>query len=143
MRQKNETLPFDIAGIRAFDYDLHDLDAVEETKRRLKQAIEGFDFDNIDITDKDDKALNSTINIAPLNAAIYEIHDKIDDLKNEIKKKDTEMIQAIVTASTTSNPQIESQETVIMKMMMPEILRNPEMLDRLMELGKKADKNKK
>ena len=46
MKEKGEKIPFDIAGIRAFDYDLTDLDLVDEVKERLRQTILAFGIDD-------------------------------------------------------------------------------------------------
>ena len=45
LKGKNEGIPFDIAGIRAFDYDLNDLDSVEEIKSRLVKTIGALSFE--------------------------------------------------------------------------------------------------
>ena len=42
LREKNQNIPFDIANIRVFEYDLTDLDSVDQVKRRLEQAIRSF-----------------------------------------------------------------------------------------------------
>ena len=39
LKEKGEAIPFDISNIRAFDYDLSDLDSVAEIKNRLEQTI--------------------------------------------------------------------------------------------------------
>ena len=65
LKCKNEGIPFDIAGIRAFDYDLSDLDSVEEIKSRLIKTIGALSFDtksdqnNED--DSDTKEMNGDI----------------------------------------------------------------------------------
>ena len=39
LKNKSDNIPFDISAIRTFDYDLTDLDMVEELKNRLIQTI--------------------------------------------------------------------------------------------------------
>ena len=39
LSEKGESIPFDISAIRAFEYDLSDLNSVDEVKRRLEQTI--------------------------------------------------------------------------------------------------------
>lgn len=42
LKKKGETIPFDVNTVRTFEYDLTDLDNVEETKKRLEQTIGPF-----------------------------------------------------------------------------------------------------
>ena len=46
LKKKGESIPFDVNTVRTFEYDLTDLDNVEETKKRLEQTIETFSFEN-------------------------------------------------------------------------------------------------
>ena len=39
LKKKGEDIPFDVNTVRTFEYDLTDLDNVEEIKRRLMQAV--------------------------------------------------------------------------------------------------------
>ena len=123
LKCKNEGIPFDIAGIRAFDYDLSDLDSVEEIKSRLIKTIGALSFDTKSI---------------PI---LYEIQDDISQLKKEIHNKDTETIQAVIKAATPSAP-IEDSNTAIMKAVLPELLRNPNSMKTLIELSELGNKKK-
>lgn len=51
LKEKGEKIPFDISGIRTFEYDLRDLDAVASIKERLKQTILAFKIDDTPIND--------------------------------------------------------------------------------------------
>ena len=42
LKKKGESIPFDVNTVRTFEYDLTDLDNVEETKKRLEQTIGTF-----------------------------------------------------------------------------------------------------
>lgn len=44
LKSKGEKIPFDVTTIRAFDYDLTDLDNVEQLRDRLQKTIQSFDF---------------------------------------------------------------------------------------------------
>ena len=145
IKEKGEKIPFDIAGIRAFDYDLTDLDSVAEVKERLEQTIKAFNIcesEEIEIpiteTTKPEE-VNGTSQMLPI---LYEIQDQITQLKEEIHNKDTETIQAIVKASIPAAP-VESTETALVKALLPELLRNPTSMKTLMELGEMSDKKKK
>lgn len=144
LKEKNEKIPFDIAGIRAFDYDLSDLDSVEEVKNRLIKTINSFAFeveeDNSGETAKSEiESKNEHTQIVPI---LYEIQDQIISLKNEIHNKDNETIQAIVKASIPTAP-IEDPNMSMMKALLPELLKNPNSMKSLMELNDAVNKGKK
>lgn len=141
LKEKNEKIPFDVSGIRAFDYDLGDLDSVDEVKNRLIKTIKAF---NIVENTLDTKPNSDSIEVkeSQLLSVLYDIQDQIIDLKNEIHNKDTETIQAVVKAATPTAP-IESTETALIKALLPELLRNPQSLKTLMEIGEMGNNAKK
>lgn len=144
LKEKSEKIPFDIAGIRAFDYELSDLDSVAEVKARLTKTIGtmSFEFDDIENEKKlqgQDIVRNDN---TQLLSVLYEIQDEITSLRSEIHNKDTETIQAIVKASVPAAP-IEDPNMTMMKALLPELLKNPNSIKTLMELGKAVEKDKK
>lgn len=144
LKEKGEQIPFDIAGIRAFEYDLKDLDSVDEVKERLKQTIFAFGIDdNLDLSDSIDEpeiveSQNEAYQLLPV---LYQIQDEIAQLKTEIHNKDTDTIQAIVKAVQPSMP-AEDPNTALMKALIPEVLKNPNSMKALMEFGEMAKKRK-
>lgn len=144
LKERNENIPFDIAGIRAFDYDLSDLDSVEEIKSRLIKTIGALSFDEQSYQNEDGKTAfkENQNDISQLISILYEIQDEISQLKGEIHNKDTETIQAIVKASVPTAP-IEDPNMAIMKAVLPELLKNPNSVKALMELSDEAVKKKK
>lgn len=144
LKEKDEKIPFDIAGIRAFDYDLSDLDSVAEIKTRLIKTIGAMSFESEENAHIEKESLLSEYyaNNVQLLPILYEIQDEISNLKNEIHNKDTETIQAIVKASVPTAP-IEDPNMTIMKAMLPELLKNPSSMKTLIELSKVGDSNKK
>lgn len=143
LRGKNERIPFDIAGIRAFDYDLSDLDSVEEVKTRLIKTIGALSFDIQSNQGNEECVGIREINndVSQLVSVLYEIQDEISRLKNEIHSKDTEIIEAIIKASTPTVP-VEDPNTAIMKAILPELLRNPNSMKALIELSEVENKKK-
>lgn len=143
LRGKNERIPFDIAGIRAFDYDLSDLDSVEEVKTRLIKTIGALSFDIQSNQGNEECVGIRGINndVSQLVSILYEIQDEISRLKNEIHSKDTEIIEAIIKASTPTVP-VEDPNTAIMKALLPELLRNPNSMKALIELSEVENKKK-
>ena len=144
LKEKSETIPFDISGIRAFDYDLSDLDSVEEIKNRLIKTISTINFDVPFDKDYevDGKMQETKSDGTQLLSILYDIQDEINSLKTEIHNKDTETIQAIVKASIPTAP-VEDPNMAIMKAMLPELIKNPNSMKSLIELSEVANKNKK
>lgn len=132
IKSKNDTIPFDIANIRAFDYDLSDLDSVDEIRNRLEQTVNAFQFDKISAT------VENTANLSSDNANIittlYNIQDQIEQLKNEIHNKDNETIQTIIKASQPATP-AEDPNSAIMKIFVQELLKNPNSMKSLIQIG--------
>lgn len=137
LKDKSEKIPFDVAGIRAFDYDLSDLDSVAAIKERLTKTIQAFDFSKSDqeneivdekTTSKDEKNKETDVELL---SVLYAIQDQISELKTEIHNKDTETIQAIVRASVPVAP-VEDAQTAIMKALIPELIKNPNSMKNLM-----------
>ena len=144
LKEKSEKIPFDIAGIRACDYELSDLDSVAEVKARLTKTIGTMSFELDDIENKKELQGQDIVrnDNTQLLSVLYEIQDEIAGLRSEIHNKDTETIQAIVKASVPAAP-IEDPNMTMMKALLPELLKNPNSMKTLMELGKAVEKDKK
>ena len=144
LKEKSEKIPFGIAGIRAFDYELSDLDSVAEVKARLTKTIGTMSFELDDIENKKELQGQDIVrnDNTQLLSVLYEIQDEIAGLRSEIHNKDTETIQAIVKASVPAAP-IEDPNMTMMKALLPELLKNPNSMKTLMELGKAVEKDKK
>lgn len=140
LKEKGEKIPFDIADIRTFEYDLSDLDSVEEIKTRLITTIGTLNFE--DYTEQQPGTSDFKSDNTQLIPILYEIQDEISKLRTEIHNKDTETIQAIVKASTPMTP-VEDANVSIMKAILPELLKNPSSMNALLELGEMANRGKK
>ena len=77
--------------------------------------------------------------VSQLISIMYEIQDEISQLKNEIHNKDTETIQTIIKAYAPTMP-VEDPNATIMKALIPELLKNPNYMKTLIELGEAANK---
>lgn len=142
LKCKGENLPFDVNTIRTFEYDLTDLDSVEAIKERLQQTISAISFESSDesegnANDKNDKTFSGLLPI------LYQIQDSIADLKTEISKKDNETLQTIMQTSLSNAAKTESADTIMMKVLLPELLRNPESFSNLMQIAEMTNNNKK
>ena len=134
LKRKGEKIPFDVSSIRTFEYDLTDLDIVAETRERLEKAIGSFVYED-SIEDEDDNDIvegNSRI-VSVLNEIIY----KIDSLSEEVKKKDQENIKAVIETYSGMAQANDSIETQMLKILLPELIRNPQAADSLIKLSEK------
>ena len=132
LKRKDETIPFDVSSIRTFEYDLTDLDMVTATKDRLEQVIRNFKYDEYKESKRGNNFENNMI-VASLNDIQY----KIDVLTEEIKKKENETIKTVIETFNAQNPEPESLETEMMKILMPELIKNPNAADVLLRLSEK------
>ena len=87
MIRKNESLPFDIQGNRTINFNLSDLDDVEDTKETLSKQIEIVEnnkvFDNLITTSFD---INELKNSEKPHKLMLEIIDNIKELRLEIQE---------------------------------------------------------
>ena len=132
LKRKDETIPFDVSSIRKFEYDLTDLDMVTATKDRLEQVIRNFKYDEYKESKRGNNFENNMI-VASLNDIQY----KIDVLTEEIKKKENETIKTVIETFNAQKPEPESLETEMMKILMPELIKNPNAADVLLRLSEK------
>lgn len=138
LRKKGELLPFDITTIRTLEYDLTDLDSVEEIKERLKKTIESFNYsEDSNMPQQEDASENAISSVIPL---LYQILDSVGDLKNEVKNFSTETIGTVIRSMQPSQPQV-SPDTALQMQLMNGFMQNPDSFMKLVELMDKYNKN--
>ena len=143
LKKKGETIPFDVNTVRTFEYDLTDLDNVEETKKRLEQTIGTFSFENKTNALGQDEENNKQLFFQRIHTMLYQNQDSITELKEQINKKDTETIQAIMQTSLNNAQKEESTDVVMMKTLLPELIKNPKLFQNLMQFAEMTNKPKK
>ena len=143
LKKKGETIPFDVNTVRTFEYDLTDLDNVEETKKRLEQTIGTFSFENKTNALGQDEENNKQLFFQSILTMLYQIQDSITELKEQINKKDTETIQAIMQTSLNNAQKEESTDVVMMKTLLPELIKIPKLFQNLMQFAEMTNKPKK
>ncbi|MBE7058082.1 MAG: nucleoside 2-deoxyribosyltransferase [Ruminococcaceae bacterium] len=141
LRRKGENLPFDITAIRTFEYDLTDLDSVEEIKDRLKKTIESFQYNEPtnEETQEDVLPENAHSAIMPL---LYQILDTMGELKNEVKNFSTETIGTVIKSMQPTQPQV-SPDTALQMQLISGLMQNPDGFMKLVEISDKLNKGKK
>lgn len=133
LRKKGENLPFDINTIRAFDYDLTDLDSVETIKERLKSTIESFNYQNNGEGSENVEPLQQTI--MPI---LYQILDAMGDLKKDIKSISSDTIGTVIKNMQSNQPQVSS-ETALQMQLINGLLQNPDGFAKILSLSKKLN----
>ncbi len=140
LKSVQEKMPFDIATIRTLEYDLTDLDNVEEVKARLAKTIESFDFSEDNNMSLEDKPTENTMSaVMPI---LYQILDSINAVEKEIKNINAETI-ATVIKSMQSAQQPVSQYTALQIQLLSNLIQNPDNFLKLMEFSEKLSKSKK
>ena len=140
LRRKGENLPFDITTIRTLEYDLTDLDSVEEVKDRLSQTIESFDY-----SDPGESMAEETLipnSFSTIMQVLYEILDSINEVKKGIQNNNAEILTTVIKSMQTTQPQVPP-ETALQMQMIASLAQNPDALMRLMEFSDKTQKGKK
>ncbi len=142
LKEKNESIPFDIANMRTFDYDLQDLDSVDALKSRLKQTISAFTFDSSKA--KEAKTSEKNTAFSQVLSALYTIQDDIQDLRLDIKHKDTETIQAVIAASQKPVPTTaENLSASLLNTIIPSLIQNPDNMKNLLDIKEMLDNSEK
>lgn len=136
LKRKGESLPFDVNTIRTLEYDLTDLDSVEELKERLKKTIESFTYpDTAEVQDQDDPQDSASSAVIPI---LYQLLDMVTELKTDIKNISTDTIGTIVRSMQPVQPQI-SPDTALQMQLMNGFMQNPEGFMKLVEYTEKIN----
>ena len=140
LKRKGERLPFDITTIRTLEYDLTDLDSVEEIKERLTQTIESFDYSDSSEPVAEEPLIAN--NSSTIMQVLYEILDSISEVKQEIQNTNAQTLATVIRSMQPTQPQV-SPETVMQLQMLRSFVQNPEVFMKLVELADKVQKEKK
>ena len=86
LKSKGEKIPFDVTTIRAFDYDLTDLDNVEQLRDRLQKP-----FNHLISQKKSEDEIKKDSEVTSLATPIlYQILDEITKLESKIEAINTD-----------------------------------------------------
>jgi len=140
LTSKDTSIPFDVASIRTFSYDLSDLDSVEEIKSRLVQTINTITFDSGDlILQSENDSANNMIN-AQILQEIFKIQDSIATLTASINAKESSAVSVLADKLATTST--KTTDTVLMETLLPKLLDNPEQFLKLVEMTSKLPSRK-
>lgn len=133
LKRREEVIPFDVSAIRTFEYDLTDLDMVTATKERLEQVVKSFKYDEAKDSRRNSNNFENNMIVTSLNDIQY----KLDVLTEEIKKKENDTIKMVIETFNAQKQEPESFEAEMMKILMPELIKNSNAADALLKLSEK------
>lgn len=139
LKTKAEKLPFDINTIRTFEYDLTDLDSVEDIKVRLTHTIKSFNYSTSEDAADTENTENISSSIMPV---LYQILDSITEVKENIKSVNSETIGTVIKSMQNSQPQV-SPDTALQMQLIGSLMQNPDSFMKLIELSEKLPHAKK
>ena len=139
LKSKSDTIPFDVANINTIDYDLKDLDKVEETRNRLSSMINAFSFDSFD--EDLDQSDSTNIAYSKILQELYQIKDDISVIKDQTKSFDSNAISVLADKLSTKSQKTDNQ--VLMETLLPKIIENPDLLVNIMKLSNKLQNGTK
>lgn len=131
LKQKNDTIPFDVSAIRTFSYDLTDLDSVEEVKGRIDKTIQNmnFEYQTSELQEIKPNATNEQDSSQILDE-LFKIQDKLDSISNVLKQNNETAIS--VLADKLSNTQKSPQALLI-----ESLFEKPESVLQMIEISQK------
>lgn len=134
LKKKGEVLPFDVTTIRTLEYDLTDLDSVDEVKDRLKKTIESFVYtDSAEVPTEEETPDSVSSSIVPI---LYQLLDMMSELKADMKSFSTETLGMVIRSMQPAQPQV-SPETALQMQLLSGLMQNPDGFMKLYELSEK------
>lgn len=108
--KKGNIIPFDVAGTRTIQYDLSDLDCVEEVKKSLEKNIENIN--------KSKEEIDTPISVAldlkaykqsekPIDKSIADIYKIMSDINDRITSINSKIPSRIFSHSSSDSPGVK------------------------------------
>lgn len=135
LKSKEIILPFDVSSIRAFDYDLKDLDAVDSIKDRLSKTIQSTKFDSLEETDSNVSNINTN---AQILEELFKIQDGLSELNKKISNStsDTTTISLLADKLIDASKKTKSQEEILLEFL-SNLIENPDQVSKFIDISKK------
>lgn len=134
LKKKGESLPFDVNTIRTMEYDLTDLDSVEEVRNRLKKTIESFTYS--DATDTVDEVVSQDNSSSAIVPILYQLLDMVTEIRADVKNFPNETISTIVRSMQPVQPPV-SADAALQMQLMNGFMQNPEGFMKMVEFAEK------
>ena len=91
-------------------------------------------FENYRKGEENISVSNENVNIIPL---LFSIQDQLVQMKDEIHANNKEMIETIIKAAQSQAP-VEDSTTAMIKILLPELIKNPDSMKSLVEISEMA-----
>lgn len=132
---KEDSIPFDVANLRTIHYVTNDIDKVDIIRDRLKETINSFDYENIEFPEPQENTFGAQ--------SLLSIHDKLDELISLTSSRNDDEIDRITAQVAKYASPAVSEDTAMISAVLPQLLSNPTMLESLINLSERMDKNNK
>lgn len=132
--EEGQSLPFDVANIRTFNYAF-DVEKTTQLIDRLEKTINSFNYEDTNFyCDEDTNQFAGGLNIGSevLNM-LYTIQDSLDDLKKEVRIKDRDTISTLANQLTQQATR-QAPETALANMM-TSLMSTPNGFENLVKLA--------
>lgn len=139
LKDKSVTLPFDVSSIRAFDYDLTDLDLVDSLKDRLIKTINSIEFNQDNSTNN---IKNDNFNSQILEE-LFKIQDNIALLNSKLSlhQADSSSISVLADKLVDTSMKAKTPEIAMLEFL-SNMLSNPNQFENLIDLNNKVNQLK-
>jgi len=109
MITKNERIPFDIASSRTIQFDIHDLDNVQETKEELVKQIKAIESKNF----KMDTPISISLNLKqlqqstdPEQRSLVDVIATLSELRSDIRRIEERFMITAERSSSRKDPHV-------------------------------------
>ncbi|WOO36056.1 nucleoside 2-deoxyribosyltransferase [Anaerocolumna sp. AGMB13020] len=133
LRSKSQNIPFDISTIRTFDYELTDLESVDQLKSRLTQTISALSDDTPNSEDMPENNISNNFN-SQIFQELYKIQDMLKDIHNNMKTNDTGAVSVLADKLVSTN---KSSEAAINELLLTKFIENPSQILSLVDFVNK------
>ncbi|ORO41257.1 hypothetical protein B7728_02065 [Streptococcus oralis subsp. tigurinus] len=129
--EEGHSIPFDVTTLRTIKYATNDLDKANTAINRLKEAIEIFDFES----QVDDASPLSLSNID--SSVLTTINNKLDAIVDLLAQNNATIIDTVAEQVAKHSKTEQTMEERMLALILPEMIKNPESLNALANLGQK------
>ena len=142
LKHIDDTIPFDVAGIRTLDYDLSSLSTTETLKEKLEKTINSFNYES----SNENNIENNTNNVALTSQILQELFVIQDSIKNIDEKlsnsADNSAAISILADKLSNNNSQPSMENILLQSFLQTAFNEPQKLQNLLEISEKFKSQK-
>ncbi|MDM0609435.1 nucleoside 2-deoxyribosyltransferase [Clostridium perfringens] len=137
LKHKDDTIPFDVAGIRTINYDLSSLSASDEFKKKLEKTIKSFNYESSNKNNVKNELDNGVLSSQILQE-LYSLQDSIKNIDKKLSDSvDNSVAISILADKLSNNTSQKSMESSMMQTLLQAALNDPQKVHGLLELQNK------